>query len=483
MNSFRPARYKRIRVLKYQPMFISWFISCISIVVSIFIGFSQEEKGIYEYLFFLPLLYGLLNIFFFKLYDRKSIFKYVILLLLFVRYVVVPSLIFIEGFPKDLYYLSYSSETIIKSIFLICYEMMCIFAVIWFFERKRNCIVTYKSKYNFMNATNFGKLNIFTIIIITFTIALYLKFPALFRNYYFIFNDSIQETTITFNEQLKSSVPNGLRWVGYTFGEITRYILISRILALLCEKYKYKPLNRYLYLAIIVIVLNAIITTSRQMINLIITFVFFIQIIEMFPRKKKFLISISTISLFILSLVLIIYYFKSSLSYHTLSSIIGSYTNGFYDVYQSLRSFDLSHIGVFERMELFILGDSLGFVNIFNTLLYRMGQINSTLIYNYYLYGSGISGGKIVPMISQGYLYFGIFFSPVFTVTSVVLMYKFEERVIKAKGSFLCNMIMAILLAIAPIMYNYSIILLISTTIIFPFYLVSLINTINFKYF
>lgn len=465
--------------LKNQSFLIACILTTFSLLLAIMIGFSPNSKGIYKLLFMIPLVYGCLNFIFFRVYDRKSFPKVTILLLMFIRYFIGPLFIYFDRFPSSLYNLVYSQDTIILATFLMCIEVSCLFGALWIFEKKRENPAIGKREYDFLSGKNFGKINLLLTALIIITAAMYLVYPALFHNYYFIFDQSIQNTTLLNEQKLKSSIPNGLRWIGYTLGEITHYTVLAKLLAVIYNKYNKKPWNGYIYIAILIIILNATITTSRQMSGLIMSAILYMQLIRMFPKRRRLLLNLSIVSGLSVITTLIISYLSLSATYRTISSLVESYTNGFYGIYQSLESLTLANLGFFEKYQLLFLGDTLGFINVISTFLSRSGQINSTDVYNYYLYGSGVSGGQIIPMISQGYLYLGLLFSPAISVASVVLMYRYDGKVRQGKGSYMCNMFLAIVFAVAPIMYNYSILLLLLTTVAFPLYIASLLNSIN----
>jgi len=481
-ESMTNVRYSfKLETYRYWPLTIGYLFSLIALIVGVFIWFAQIENDIYKFLYIIPIVYGCLNLLFLSVYKRISLFKSITLILMFIRYSAIPCLINFEGFLNNLYHLIYNFDSVILATFLICYEMFFIFFVIWILEKKAKVKGFFSETvhYDFKKSINFGNLNPIMLVIVFLTVALYVRYPALLNFYYFIFDGSIQETTFLNFEIINSSIPKGLRWIGYTFGEITRYAIMMVLLSMLYKRYEKNISNIYIHISIILVLFNAIISSTRQMAGLIMTVVLFTQIIKMYPQKKKWLLKLLSISMVIILIVLLFSYFSQAASYHSLSSIAESYTNGFYEVYQSIMSFDLVRLGLFERFEMLFIGDSLGFINIISSLVTGLDVNNSTLIYNYYLYGEGISGGKIVPMISQGYLYFGLIFSPIFSMVFIYLMYKIEIRVYKAKGSYVGHMFMGIVLAVAPFMYNYSIVLVLLTSVALPIFVASLINTIR----
>ncbi len=463
----------------YSSLFIGSSISLIALLVSFFIFFSSEDKGIYKYIYYVPMCYAVLNLIFNMIYARISIFKFLLLALMFMRYIVGPFFIFYEKFPENLYFQIFSEDTIVKATFLMCYEMACIFFVVWLLEKKRKN--EKKKNYNLLLNRNFSTLNPILLLIIFVTMGIFIVYPGLFRYYYLIFDNSIQETVITSTQEIQNSVPGGIRWIGFSLGELTRYIVIAALISFFYKRYTINQSKFYIIVTILIIVLNAMVTTSRQMAGIIMSIVFYIQILMMFPKERIRIIAISVISMLIFGIVLILTYFKESISYHTVTSILESYTNGFYEIYQSLQAFELTRIDLFEKYQMFLIGDTLGYVNVISSFISNTGGNNTSLIFNHYLYGSGLSGGHIVPMVSQGYLYFGIIFSTTFSILTLVLMYYFEKQIELAKGNYICFMFSGILFAIATVMYNYSIVIVLMTTVVLPIYIASILNSVKIK--
>lgn len=457
--------------------FIVYLLSIISMISAVIIGFSLEEKGIYKHLFILPFLYGTFNLVFVSIYKRISLFKFLLLGLLFIRYFITPLLVYIDGFPINIYYLSFSYETIIKQTFIMSYEMFIMFFMIWIFERKFTTANSHKKdRYDLNDNKNFAKLNFVVYMIIIFTIGLFCIYPDLLKNYRFIFDAEPQNTMASNRETIQMSVPNGLRWIGYTLGEAVRYVIVQRILLYIYRKSRDNPRNIHVATSLFIICVNSLIATSRNMVGIIMTLVFFNQIVIVYPKAKRFLIKLMMIMSFFMVIIFSSYYLKISMSYKSFANLLESYVGSTYEVYQSLRSFELADYTIFEKLYILLKGDTLGFINVINTILSKLGNITSTTIYNSYLYGNRPAGGHIVPMVSQAYFYFGIFLSPIFSALSIVMMYKMEKKVNKATGNYITDMFLGIVFSIAPIMYNYSIVLLLTTTVALPIYVMSILN-------
>ncbi len=457
--------------------FTVYLLSIVSMILAVVIKFTPEERGIYEYIYIIPFLYGTCNLIFIQIYKRVSLFKYLYLGLLFIRYFINPLLLYVEGFPDNLYYLSFSYQTIVKQAFVMNYEMFIMFFIVWIIERKITIdkLSHKKIEYDFYDNKNFGKLNFLVCIIVIFTIGLFCAYPDLLKNYRFIF-DSNPQTTIYLNREIiQTSVPSGLRWLGYTLGETVRYVIVQRILLHIFRQSKNNPRNVHIAASLFIVFVNSLVATSRNMVGIIMSLIFFTQIVKIYPKSKRLLKKLMLLS-FVLVIIFIGYYFKLTMSYKSFANILESYTGSTYEVYQSLRAFEMVDYKLFERLYTLIIGDTLGFINIISTFISKLGIINSTAIYNSYLYGNGPIGGHIVPMVSQASFYFGMIFSPLFSVISILLMYKMEKRINKARSNYIVDMFLGIVFSVAPIMYNYSIILVLLSTVALPVYIMSILN-------
>ena len=152
--------------------------------------------------------------------------------------------------------------------------------------------------------------------------------------------------------------------------------------------------------------------------------VFAYQIFKLYPKfRKKLLIFGSFIGIMFI-FVVVIFYWKNSLSRHTFSHMIQSYTNGFYSIYQSRNVYIDSKIDVISKIGMFLWGDGLS--NLIVISRFATSSTNTSDLYNFYLYGKNFNGGMVVPLVSQAAYYFSILIGPLFSFGCIYLMKKLE---------------------------------------------------------
>ena len=148
---------------------------------------------------------------------------------MFIRYTITPIILFIESFPADSesYKVYYSNSIAIMTTLIMLLEMIALFAGLLKctkikIQRKQIASETLYSTKNFSN------YNMITIIIIILTVLLYLKYPVLLKNYSFILDSSLNN--ITGDAEPLFKLPFGVEFVGYTLGEILRFVVIQRVM-------------------------------------------------------------------------------------------------------------------------------------------------------------------------------------------------------------------------------------------------------------
>ncbi len=445
-------------------------------VISIVIGFlsinNYTEGTIYRYFFIIPFLFGVLNLLFFKVYSKLTLSSALVIGFMLIRYVITPLILYIERYPRSIYYTEIINSSQIYAVFIMCYEMFLIFIVL---NKKKKSSNTISDEEYIIKATskeNFGQLNILLIGVIGLTCVIFIAFPSLFGNYSFIVNANL-DSLVADSEIQQANLPFGMRWIGYTLGEATRYIVIDYTLIRLFKKYERDESSLYWWLSILIITVNACFTTSRIMLGLLMSISLYYQTYKLFPKMRKFFLRVG-IGLGLLVILVIAYtYLSNALSYHSLSQMIQGYTNGFYNVYQARNAYLNYSQDWVDKIATFLLGDGLGNVNVISRFI---NSINSSDIYNHYIYGGNFNGGAVVPLVSQMSYYFTFAFGPFATYFCLRIMDYYEIKNQNGKGNMLINQFLAVTLGATPFMYNYSTILHIITVVVIPIWLFSWIN-------
>lgn len=460
-----------------QYYLLGVFLSIIAISI-VFWGWEYDEKGIYTYIFILPLTYSVLNILFIKVYKDITLSKAIVLAFMFIRYVLTILILQIEKYPQGVYVIRISEEVSLETALVMAYEMLIIYCALLFINEPYSNLSTetYVKKVN--NRRNFSRLNILVICLIGFTILIHIIYPSLLTSYNFIINSELDSLTQT-SQISQENLPSGMRWIGFMCGTMARYVLLEWFILLCFKRYITTQKTRYWYYSILVNCANMLITNSMQMVGIIFSLVMFYQIYRLYPEKRKILFRVFGVVGVVLFLCVMFTYWGNSLEYHSFSQMIQGYTNGFYNVYQSEFAYNTLNQNIFEKIEMFVVGDSLGNINIINRWIH---SINSTQCYNNYIYGiDSAGGGAIVPLIAQMTYYLGKIIGPWVSFIFIYLMKKYQVRSSNAQGNILINSFLSVLFAIAPFIYNYSIVLHVLTVVIIPLWGISWLNCLRLK--
>lgn len=106
---------------------INIFFSIISIITALKIYFNPPTTGIYQYIYLLPFFFFLFNLVFYKIYSNITIVTAIVLIFMFIRYTISSIFLLMDGFPKGLYHINYSSAISIEATFLMILEMFFYF--------------------------------------------------------------------------------------------------------------------------------------------------------------------------------------------------------------------------------------------------------------------------------------------------------------------------------------------------------------------
>lgn len=458
---------------------IAIVIGLISIICGL-ISLSDPPTGIYIYFPMVTIAFGIITLCFFSIFKNMTFVTIIVLAFMFLRYTVSLFILHSEGYPKGIYYISINKGISLETAILMIYEMIMIFLALYIGGRKyKKQIIVSNYQEKLFGKNNFARLNALIVFFVAVTIGIFIIYPSLFNNYSFIFNSELDQITGKIISS-QSGLPAGMRWIGYTFGEATRYIIIEYLLLKIYKRYVLigEKNSRYWWISVIIALANAMITNQRMMIGIFMSLVFFYQIFQLYPKKRKLFRTFGAV-IGVIGIILITFtYWTTALSYQSLSQMIQGYTNGFYNVYQSTSAYQNANIGLIGKLEMFFVGDGLGNVNLLSMLI---SGTNSSDIYNYYIYGSTINGGAVLPFVSQLSFYFSAILGPIFSFMIVLFAKRVENKSLSSEGNVMLSQFCAFVFAATPFMYNYSTDIHILTVVVLPLWVCSLINAMNIK--
>lgn len=410
---------------KYFNLIIRMLIFFSSLVASLSILFSDEKLP--GNLFLLPIIYSALILFIpsFTKLMFENIGLFALNISMVIRYLISPFLISFQG-VTHIRSIIPTVESYNLATNLMIYEVVIIFFVFQLLYKKFYTIEA-NSK-DFINEEK--SKNITGWLFIALCLLLALVYPEILSRYTFVFTA----------EQLKSKdLGIDVASIIPLLFQLGILILTISLFNIIYKKYLKKNHYKYVVLAIITVVLTSsfIMGTSRFSIVLpLVTGLYMIFLL--FNRHRK---TISLISILAIFLVII------------LSSVLKSET------INPSNSNDNFASNINDNLQLYFSGVNNVAIAVETKRIYKPFQLESitgditrniALVnsffqndksalndYNVTFYGGGFSRDQILPMIGQGFLYFGFILSPVFSVIILLCLMYFDSKILKTDNFFM----------------------------------------------
>lgn len=468
------SRYFGFKTQGLKIQFIGVLLSIFALYIA-FVVYKSNTKGIYQYIYFLPILFAFTNLIFIDIYKRITIVSSIIILMEFIRYVLTPLILMEDNYPIGLYTFRYDKSSMLTSIFIMIFEILVIFYSLYRCRRYSDIVKTDDELVNSIVCyKNFSTFRISSYVILIITLIIFLSFPSLKNIYSFLLSDNIATLTDS-TAAAVISLPSGVGWFGSVLGDTSRYILLEYIMFYFFKKDCSMQKNKNIIIPVILIIINMMFVSSSMIISLLSSIVLLLQMYILFPRFRKLFITFSVSLGVIIIFIIIMSYLKNALTYHSLSQMIQDYTNGFYNIYQSQCAYRFYSLGFTDKYTMLFLGDGIANISPFDVLF---NTIDSSDIFNYYLYGMKFNGGAVLPFVSQWSYYFTPLIGPLFSAIPIIYAKKMEYRWRNGEGNLLISGMLALIFALTPFMYNTSTLIHIVTMIILPLWLASKCNEV-----
>lgn len=400
---------KRIDVFSLSNYPVRIIVFLISIITSFYIAYNTDYPG-YENLFLLPLIYGCLFVFLIApvLFKSTNIFLIVISIYTFTRYVIIPFLIVYTGLyggrsPVPPLPTSYS-----LALNLMIYEIIAVSIVLFFaFKNVKRNIGT-------ENEVKLPKTIFFYIVFVFLSLVMLVISPGAINSFAFLMPS---ETT--------GGIATGSTLQNITFYSLltTKYLIFLILMSFFYKKYQATDNNIYVIFAFITVLLNiAIIFGDNRADFIVSAIVSIILFYKLFPKQARFASLILIILIFIITGFISEHRNNQTLTggadelvdfTHTLQVYMG----GPYNVALAVETAELNP----DSRTLFnfsydMLRPAIGF----NFLLRGLDVKMSNEHFNErYFYSDRYS--QIIPMIGQGYFYFGFFGAPIIIIIFILL--------------------------------------------------------------
>lgn len=451
----------------------------------VFLFFDKTNNSeYYRHLYFLPLAFFVSSVIAWKAYNflLKKVSVTFIIGLYFVRMVIIPVIIALSGYTINI---NIGKEQIIpdfvvgaqmtKAILLMCYEVILVFILLSGF--KFNTGSFFEQKISSQDHSSILFKEIFFSIVL-FCLIFLIFFPELLNYTEFFISDPIK-TDYRYARGLilmKKVTPSIIYWLYLFFVNLLQvFIPIFLVKKINGRLYKRRPFIA-IFLSFIVLLSLFAIMTPEKATSVQLALSLFLILCVLYPKSLKIIAPISIVSLLVLAifaLLIKVNVFNRSTDvnelYANLSSMLNAYFGGPANVATSLCIEEKISISV-------VIADffqSIPFVGYFFKDMQTTPKIFNALIH------SSEATYLIVPMIGQGWFYLGTIFAPVISVIVAYFALWFERRADRTHYIIkkFIYLYAAILLSMAPVMYNINIFISSLWNILFCLFFMSFVYT------
>lgn len=448
MDDYLIYKNKNLMILKNTVII---FI-CISIYT---IFLSQLLSEDYKIICILPILY-ILGLAIMIITDPMfiyNLFKVIVLALYSIRMFILPLFIAIFG---EFNYKSINNDLFLnidKAVFIQCYEYLVVIIFISLYK-KNNKIYKYKN-IDILNDRNITKMIRNFIIFLSLAIGLIIiKYPLLLYKFRpIIFDNDYKYTQWSmYNFQVKNNIPTLIYYIS-SWGIIIIRILITYMLLMFIKKKSInsKIKNIYLIMSFLVISNLVLIVTEDRAGSIYALLSMLLLMIRIYPDKSKTIVKvILAVAAFIGIIVFIVIPFRES------NQTFGEYINFKLNAYFS-GTLNIAATFTMPRNNLiqYFIGDILRSIPIIKGFFTNMDM--SYILFNKSLGYDPIYNSQIIPMIGQGYFYFGYIGAPIFSVILIYLGLKVYSKLklIEDTFGYFTYVNLTIFLCLGVILYDF----------------------------
>ena len=409
--------------------FINSALVILSLIVFIVCCFNIEKTASnLRIMILLPLFYFACLMFSFVLYHLRKVNVYLVLIHSFfvVQYLIIPLLIFVDGNYNWANYNPEISEHILEATFL---QIFVLLLLTFLFALQKNDLYEpryFLVEYDKEQTRYTDKLILFLIILSLLLIAVY---PQLLSKFRLISFSKIEDyyTYLRSSESVKNSMPV----LVYEFG-----LLLLKIVKLLLGYYLIVQVKRIIgqkhpvfgiVLSLLIIGTLCLFTTEDKAASVFSGIVCLLLLAKMYAKESKRIIKISIVLMTTLVAVVFIAPMVVSSKSMNLSYSLNAYFSGTINVSGGFL------MDGNNKMLMFI-GDifrSIPYVNhFFLDLPMSYIEFNRAIGYD------AVYNSEIIPMISQGYFYFGVIGAVFLPFLLLFLAKKAIKKMLNSSSSF-----------------------------------------------
>ncbi|AHV98590.1 hypothetical protein PSAB_18480 [Paenibacillus sabinae T27] len=300
----------------------------------------------------------------------------------------------------------------------------------------------------------FFKGTIFAMILFVFTCLLI--FPSL-KNYISFFIAGSEEENIRNYIRLlniRANVPSIIYWIYIMFVDLLQIFLPIVLIEYIFKKIGRHNTKRALLLSFCIIFMVLLFMTPEKARSIQLAVSLFLVLHFIYPQHIRKIIPFALVFVSIFSLIALLLksgvYREESDLWGFVSETLNAYFSGPLNVVASISMQQNSSI----KLIISDILNSLPFVK-----HYFMEWDTTPKYFNYSIKGTGATVSKIIPMIGQGYFYFGFLLSPIISIISIKVAMKLEKIANLTTNIFkrYLYIFATINFALSPVLYNFNI--------------------------
>ena len=429
---------------KLQPQLLAVivFIYLTSSFTALLLLFDQSKPKYFELLFLLPTMFLVCSIIFLRVYKYmfKGVGIFIFLMLLYFRYTIIPLIMY---FGKYAVYLSNIDvyDATVEAIIVMIWEVFILFTMLFvygdkYYTTKPKITPVNLEPRNFRNNKYFvSRLNFVSTLIILGIISSFLLYPKIqyyYSSYFFTSETAINFWNTNANEILNET-PSIVRAIVIFWVDSIKYFITIYFILLLYKKhvkFGYKYEFKFLIVSFIIVFLNFIFMTPNMAINVYITVALLFLLRKLYRNQGEKVLKMSLFAIILTSIYILITkgllggYSSTGGSLSYLSSLFQSYFSGPINVSTAVHT---THIIDYSRFEIFI-ADILKKTPIIQYFFQTIPTPTSPILFNNTMYGFEGRKDQIIPLIGQGYLYFGGFLAPLLSIIMLHILMFFDNK-------------------------------------------------------
>lgn len=397
-------------------------LSLISIVSIMLSGIQLPNNLIALPLLFMCLFFLLPM---FSKYMFNNIGITIVNITMLIRYVISPLLMSIYGVNVDIgMSTSLGSQT--KAINLMLFEMALIIVTFCILYRR-----FYSDEAEFREIK--AKPNLFGWAFVFFGFIIVLFNPEVLARYTFIWSASQLKS-----KDIVESVP-----IIFLIVQLAQIVATIGILNWIYKFYEYNKNIIWLFISFIVIGISSSFITGTSRFSIILPLATSLFTIFILYKNYRKLIIIFSVGMSLLLIAVSTLLKQNTITSQSNTSAVGS-SNTFENFNTDLQLYFSGVSNVAHSIDTSLIYEPFQFeaitaelfrsVVFFNSLF---GQHASALTsFNEIFYQRPLVSDQILPMIGQGYLYFGPYLAPVFSFISIILVMLLDKKIFKSESVF-----------------------------------------------